>query len=98
MSDSLRRKRRDSTGRGLRNSSAGRVVDGNAEKKGATISCVTFGALDLAKQRRGDPVAAANHFKPRALLAETFALKAKKGADDPEDTLHLLRGARPVVG
>ena len=50
-----------------------------------------FSAFDFAKQRCGNAIATADDFETRALLAEAFALQAKKGADDPEDALHLLR-------
>ncbi len=74
------------------------VVDGDAQVKGLTVGSGAFGAFDFAQEWRGNAVAAADDFEARALLAEPFALQAKKGADDPEDASHFLRGARPVVG
>ena len=82
----------------LRDGQSPGVVDGNTQVKAAAFGGCGFGAFDLAQQRPGDAIAAADDLKTRALLTETLALEAKKGTDDPEDALYLLGRTRPVVG
>src|SRR5579863_8943571 len=93
----LRRKFSNCKGCGVSDGSTGGVVDGDAQLQGLALRRCQFGAPDLSQKRRGDAVTPADDFETRSLLAQPLALKAKECADDPEDALHLLRRACPVV-
>ena len=52
------------------------VVDGYTQVKTAAFGGCGFGAFNLAQERPGDAIAAADYLKTRVLLTETLALEA----------------------
>jgi hypothetical protein len=56
-----------------------------------------FSPVDLAQQPIREAVAPADDLQPRTALAEPSRFKSKKSAQQPEDPVHLVGRAGPVV-